>query len=144
MSIEPERFAISAENTRGRLAQGAGSGELIDGHAAFKPRIDANERLGPKSIAGVDFFDLNTDVRRPNLCERAGKPLVIPQESFIEFKDIHNKRAPTQFGCLVAFLVEARRTVRSPLQRARRLTATGLVPLQPKFALFGPRDVRLI
>jgi hypothetical protein len=66
MSIERERFAISAENPRGRLVQGAGFGELIDGHAAFKPRIDAYERLGPKSIAGIDFFDLDTDVRRPN------------------------------------------------------------------------------
>jgi hypothetical protein len=55
----------------------------------FEPRIDAYERLGPKSIAGIYFFDLGKDILRANLSERAGKPLVVAQKSFIEFKDIH-------------------------------------------------------
>ena len=46
--------------------------------------------LGPKSVAAIDFFDLNTDVRCSNLGERAGKPLVVAQESFIEFENIHD------------------------------------------------------
>jgi hypothetical protein len=52
---------------RGPLVQGAGSGELIDGRATLKPRIDTYERFGPKPIAGIYFLDLSTDVRRTNL-----------------------------------------------------------------------------
>jgi len=69
MSIERERFAISAEYPRGRLVQGAGARELIHGRATLKPRIDAYDRLGPKSVAGIYFFNLNADVRRANLRE---------------------------------------------------------------------------
>lgn len=53
MSIEGERFAIGTEDPRGRLMQGAGSGKLVDGRAPLKPGIDAYERLGPKSVAGI-------------------------------------------------------------------------------------------
>jgi hypothetical protein len=42
---------------------------------------------------------------------------------------------------LLAFLIEARSTFQSPLSRAHRLAATGLVVSERKFTLFVPKEM---
>jgi hypothetical protein len=62
---------------------------LIDRRAALKTWVNADERLGPESIAGIDRFYLCSDIWCAEVGERAGKPLIIPDERLIEFEDIH-------------------------------------------------------
>ena len=64
--------------------------QLINRNTVLKTRIDADERFGPETIAGVKRFDLATDVDRSNLGKRTGEPFVVVYEHPIEVKDIHN------------------------------------------------------
>ena len=52
-------------------------------------RIDADQWIGPETIAGVNFFNLATNIGGANLSERAGKALIVGHEGAIEVEHVH-------------------------------------------------------
>jgi hypothetical protein len=51
--------------------------------------IDANERLGPESITGVNLFDLPANIGGSNLSKRAREALIIADKRSVELEDVH-------------------------------------------------------
>jgi hypothetical protein len=74
MPIERERLALGAEYAGRFVKERPSPRQLIDRRANFKSWVDADEWLGPESIARVNRFNLLANVGRPNwVNERANR-----------------------------------------------------------------------
>src|SRR6476620_5311480 len=82
-------MSVDAKDARRVGMKGAVGGAIGDRGATFKIGIDADERLGPEPVAGVDLLDLRPDIVGTDLRERTRKPLVVAHERTIQIENIH-------------------------------------------------------
>jgi hypothetical protein len=73
MSVKVDRLPVDPKNACHIGMERSISNERLDRSALLEMRVDADQRLGPKALARIDFVNLISDIRGADLSKRASE-----------------------------------------------------------------------